>query len=299
MTHRQSDSPWPDPPSFTEQEIRECKESGDYRPILFEWYKFVGVLSTVTAHIQRHSPAYKPVPSEHYYILVGLLNRCARLMLSNIALSHEGKFGETTAIVDRCIFETAIKIIWLCSDSSQEKFTRFLADGLKTELDFKQQIYSKIAARNGDVLPIESRMLHSIANHIDASGLTEGQIEETKKLPDLASMLMTIGLDRLIYVTAQRIGSHHIHGTWPSLLSHYLEEVPSGSREFVPRGHDCSTHSNQYLFVPKVVLHAMSSYVQYAFEDLPETQAFEGLFQSTRDEITRIYTESVGGDLGS
>src|SRR6266480_119580 len=70
----------------------------------------------VAAHIQRSTLAFRHIPSQHYHVLVGLLNRCARLMLSNIALSHEGKFGETTAIIDRCIFETAVKLTWLCID---------------------------------------------------------------------------------------------------------------------------------------------------------------------------------------
>ncbi len=151
--------PLPHPPSFTGKEMRHCKETGDYRPILFEWYKFVSSLNLVVAHIQRETPAFKTVPDQHFHILVGLLNRCARLMLSNVALSHEGKFGETTAIVDRCIFESGVKIIWLCTGSSQEKFTRYLADGLKTELEFKAKIDSNIAVRHGEVLRIETRML--------------------------------------------------------------------------------------------------------------------------------------------
>ncbi|SRR6266705_174688 len=291
------DNPFPNAPSFSDEEMGKCKETGDYRPILFEWYKFVGSLNTVTAHIQRNSPALKKVPEQQYYVLVGLLNRCARLMLSNVALSHGGRFGETTAIVDRCIFESAVKIIWLCTDPSQEKFTRFLADGLKTELELKAKIESNVAARDGKMFPIETRMLTSIANHIVSASLTEDQISETRKLPDLASMLSTIGLDRLIYITAQKIGSHHIHGTWPSLLFHYLDEEPAGSREFVPRGHDCSTHINQFMFVPLIVLAAMSAYIRYVFQKSEEAGAFESLFESTKAELMRIYTEAFDGDL--
>lgn len=176
------------------------------------------------------------------------------------------KFGETTAIVDRCIFESAVKIVWLCSGPSPEKFTRYLADGLKTELEFKAKIESNIAARSDEALGIETRMLTSVRNHMAAAGLTEAQISEAKKLPDLASMLSAIGFDRLIYITAQKIGSHHVHGTWPSLLFHYLEEEPRGSGTFIPRGHDCATHVNQFMFVPLIVLAALSAYVNYVFE---------------------------------
>ena len=67
-------------------------------------------------------------------------------------------------------------------------------------------------------------MLKSIANHIDASGLTATDIAASKKQRDLAAMIDGLGSDRLIYIAAQKIGSHHIHGTWPSLLFHYLEK---------------------------------------------------------------------------
>jgi len=115
----------------------------------------------------------------------------------------------------------------------------------------------------------------------------------------LASILSTIGFDRIVYIAAQKIGSHHIHGTWPSLLSHYLEEDSDGSGSVVPRGHDCSTHINQLMFVPVIMLAAMTAYVRYAFQDSDEAKAFESMFASTEAEIMRIYTEAVGGDLGS
>jgi len=43
----------PDPPAFTDDEIRHCRETDDIRPILFEWYKFLGCLAALLAHIQR------------------------------------------------------------------------------------------------------------------------------------------------------------------------------------------------------------------------------------------------------
>jgi hypothetical protein len=299
MADEEPFDPLPVPPSFTDEEMRHCKETGDYRPILFEWYKFVASLNIVVAHIQRDSPAFRAIPGQHFHVLVGLLNRCARLTLSNVALSHGGKFGETTAIVDRCIFESGVKITWLCTGSSQEKFIRYLADGLKTELEFKAKIDSNIAARHGEILSIETRMLTSITNHIAAAGLTQEQISEAKKLPDLASMLSMIGFDRLIYITAQKIGSHHVHGTWPSLLFHYLEEEPDGSGTYVPRGHDCSTNVNQFMFVPMVMLAAMSAYVEYVFEKTEDAKVFRDLFDSTEKEIMRLYTDAFNGDLGS
>ena len=92
----------PTPPKFTDEEMLACREFGDFCPILFEWYKFVGALCNFFASIQQDSPAVKSIEPLHYAGLIGSLNRCSRLMLANVALSHEGLFGETTAIIDRC-----------------------------------------------------------------------------------------------------------------------------------------------------------------------------------------------------
>ena len=291
--------PLPKPPTFTEEEIQECKDNGDYTPILFEWYKFVASLVFVVAHIMRESPALRSIPDNQFHVLTGLLNRVGRLMLSNVALSHKGKFGETTAIVDRCIFESALKVTWLCTDPSDEKFVRYLADGLKTELEFRELIEGNIVARNGEEFPIEKRMLKSISNSIAASQISEDEIRDARKLPDIASMLETVGLDRITYVVSQRIGSHHVHGTWPSLLVHYLEKSKKQENYFSPRGHDCTTHINQYMYIPLGVMRALLTYVQFIFAVDSDAEQFEKLLESTEEEIMRVYKEAIGGDMRS
>lgn len=221
-------------------------------------------------------------------------------MHSNVALSSKGLFGETTAIIDRCIFESAIKIIWLCEQPLQENFTRYLADGLRTELELKSEIESRIEARGGKTLPIEVRMLKSISNHILAAELTETDITSAKKLPNIASMISSAGLSRLSYVVSQRLGSHHVHGTWPSLLFHYLEEKEGAAGvRFALRDHDCPTHINQFMSVSRILLRATSAYVKYAIADRNYSQAFDDVLKSTRDEIMRIFTEAKGGNLGN
>ena len=52
-----SEGPIPQPPEFTDEELQRCKESGDYRPVLFEWYRFVGSLKVVAAYVQPDAPS--------------------------------------------------------------------------------------------------------------------------------------------------------------------------------------------------------------------------------------------------
>jgi hypothetical protein len=291
----ENESILPDPPMFSAEDMERCKSSGNYAPVFFEWYKFVASLAFIVSHIEPNSPALRQIPAQHFHVLVGLLNRCARLMLANVALSHEGKFGETTAIVDRCIFESAIKIMWLSLGQTQERFDRYLAEGLKADIELKKQIEANIAARNGIARPFETRMLTSIANVLIAAEMTESEVLAASKMPDVSSIMSSIGYDRLHYVVAQKIGSHHIHGTWPSLAFHYLQKRTEdrGNVKLQPRGHDCDTHINQYMYVSIIVLQAMAGYVGFAMKELTDSTTLIQLFESTERGISTIYNSAI------
>jgi hypothetical protein len=280
-------------PDITAEQMDRCRETGDFCPVLFEWYKFTGALCNFFACLQAESPAITaPAPRDHA-VLVGLLNRISRLMLSNVALSRNRLFGETTAIIDRCIFESAIKIIWLCETNGRDRFDRLVADGLKTELKFKEQIQANVLDR-GETLVIESRMLDSIERHIQSSNMAAADISASQKLPDLASMIDAIRGNKLLYLVGQKIGSHHVHGTWPSLRLHYLQD---NDGVLGPRDHDCPTHVNQYVFVPLIVLDTLRSFVTFVFRDPEDGEQLLGLLDSVEQEIMAIDSEVVGNDF--
>jgi Family of unknown function (DUF5677) len=276
----------PDPPRFSEEEVRTCRESKDFRPIFFEWYKFTATLCNVYANLMPESPVFRPVPPIQFAVCTGLLNRCSKLMLSNMALSHTGSYGEATAIIDRSIFESAVKLSWLCSSVDPDAFRRYIADGLKTELEFKAAIEAAISNRGGEMLVIEKRMMASIDRQVEQSTLTENEIMETKKLPDLAAMMKTIGLDRLMYIAGQKIGSHHVHGTWCSLTLHYLDQTPDG--RWHPDGRHCPTHQNQYFHVSLMVIAAMKWFARFSVPDAKDRFPLESILDSVREELTKI-----------
>jgi hypothetical protein len=283
----------PDPPIFSDDLFKRCQESGDFMPMLFEWYKFVGHLCIFFALIKSESPADRGFPPIKYSVLTGLLNRCSRLMLANLTLSHGGRFGETTALLDRCIFESCVKIMWLCHKGTDDAFKRYLADGLKTELELSEEIRGNIADREENpVLVIERRMLNSIKRHMALAGLTEDEISEIKKMPNIAAMISDLGDQRLMYVVGQRLGSHH----WPSLLMHYLEEE-DGS--LVLRDHDCHTHPNQFVVVPLLVLSAMAAYIGFIFDSTEEIGPMKQVLDSVKQEILQINSEMAEGDFNA
>lgn len=255
---------FPDLPIIDSDTVEKCRRTNNYEPIFFELYKHVGIVCSLISCINSDSDVVRNVSKQHFEILVGLLNRCSRLMLSNVVLSHEGKFGETTAIIDRCILESAINIKWLCKNSSEESFNRYLVDGLKSDLELESQVVDNINARDGKVLVIEQRMLESINRCVNLSGLKKDSILEISKLPNFASRLNDVGFDRSLYTVIQRMGSHHVHGSWSSLLFHYLEEVDG---KLIPRDHPVSTNVIQFIHIPLVIMDAMNDFICFITKD--------------------------------
>ncbi len=284
----------PQPPKITDDQLKAAHDSCDYCPILFEWYKFSGELCNFFSRLRPDSDALKNIDPLYYAVLIGLLNRCSRLMLSNIVLSYKRMHGETTAILDRCIFESTIKINWLCNENFKERFDQLLADGLRTELRLKQKINKNIEIREKKSFLIEQRMLTSIERYISSSKLTEEQISSSKKLPSLDKM-MDDKADDLQYIVAQKIGSHHVHGTWPSLLLHYLELDDSGL--YSPRDDANETHVNQYVIIPLYVLQAMESFTRFMFSKEEDMKPFLNLLTSTKNEILKINKKVIGNDF--
>jgi hypothetical protein len=276
----------PDPPTFSDELVEQCTQSRDFRPILFEWYKFVGIFCNVVACISPDSPAFRDIPPVHYAVLVGLLNRCSRLMLSNIRLSSTRKYGETTSLLDRSISESAVKIQWLCHKNSSESFGRYLADGLKQDLRFKKQIEKNINNRNGNILVIEQRMLSSINECIQLSRLSEQEIVDAKRLPDFASMCNDLNLGDLFYTAIQRMGSHAVHGTWSELVFNYLRH--DNGQELYPRDHEIDTQDVQFIVIIRLVLGAMNSFLKYVASQVSEIAAFTSTIQSIDSRIVEI-----------
>ncbi len=280
----------PNPPTFSYIEMLKARSTGEFEPIFFEWYKFVGSLAHLAMIISPDSDGFRKTSPRNISVITGLINRCCRLMLANVALSHQGKFGETTVIVDRCIFESAVKISWLCSDPKQEYFDRFVNDGLRADVEFKQQIEENIAQR-GRVLLIEKRMLNSINNYLKLSGTTEDSVNQSKRMPKFNQLMDKTGHNKLQHLVRQKLGSHHVHGTWSSLLTHYLEPDETG-KQLVLRDHDCPTDTNQYVATIQAVLQAVTDYINYAFPSGKTGKPLIDLFSDTYEEIITLFEEA-------
>jgi len=284
-------------PTFTDELFAQCKESRDFRPILFEWYKFVGILCNKISCLSPESQACKQIQSVHYAVLIGLLNRCSRLMLSNTRLSSTRKYGETTRILDRSISESAIIIQWLCHRDNTECFFRYLADGLKKDLILKEQIESNIQDRSGNILIIEQRMLASIQNCINLSGLSEKDVRNAKKFPDFAQICKDLEYKNEVYIAIQRMGSHAVHGTWSELITNYLEH--KDDHKFYPRDHEIETQDGQYIIIIRLILGAMESFLRYVIYDNTERSEIISTIREVEEKIIEIQNLAWASDFNA
>lgn len=287
----------PEAPRISEGDLEKCRKTGDFSPVLFEWYKFVAGLCVTFSNLLRESPIVRDdISDRDYAILIGLMNRVYRLMLANIALSHEGEFGESTSILDRCIFETSVILSWLCASGTQDGFDRYIASGLRTELEVAEQVNAAIEKRGtGEILQIERRMLDSVSSCLDEAGFDAERIRNTKVLPDLAAMLTILGHERFSYTAGQRIGSHHVHGTWVGLRYHYLELGENGTYRARQKSY---THENQYVYISNIVLSSIADFVNFVLLNAEEDRdAILALLEKTEEQISKLNEEIVGSDF--
>jgi len=282
-------------PTFPAEVWDKCRKDNDFMPILFEWYKYIARICNILASVSRHSPAIRRMPALHYAILTGLLNRCSRLMLSNVRLSVTNKYGETTRLLDRSIIESAVIVQWLCHKDSDDCFQRYLAWSIKSDLRLKDHIQQSIAERGGDTFVIENRMLSSIHECIDSTGLSEKQVRQMKSLPDLWSMCRDVGLSEKFYIGTQRMGSHEVHGTWTSLRSNYLRQDEHG--EYHLRDHDVRPHENQFMVVPLVILETLKRFFEYVVPNPTDREPVKSILVEATAEIEKLIHEIVSPDF--
>ncbi len=282
-------------PIFTDEVWEECRNSKDFMPILFEWYKYIAGMCNKLADISKDSPAIKEMSTLNYAVLTGLLNRCSRLMTSNLRLSVTHKYGETIALLDRSIHESAVIVQWLCLNDSEDGFKRYLAFGMKNDIILKNHILASISERNGEILVIEKSMLDSIEDFIISTGLTEEQIKETKPLPNLWSMCREIGFSERFYIGIQRMGSHEVHGTWTSLRTHYLMRDNQG--EYRLRDLDVPPHENQFMDIPMMILYALVKFIECVVEDDGFREPISSILDDSISEMQKLISEITREDF--
>lgn len=282
------------PPTFSDEEKERCRSSGRPMPIIWEAYKYVTITAIKVAHIRPDSPACRSHEPVHSAVTFGLANRCARLMGATMDLTVNARNREAFSILARPIVESALKLIWICQQDHDARIRRYLADGLRADLEFERVIIGNIGERGGTPKNVEIRMTRVIRRALDASGLTVAEVEGEPKMPDMFSIMQQIGLDRRFYVAVQRIGSQAVHGTWPDLLMNYVKY--EGENRFFPKSDPNVPKASQYVGLSYTVLTALSVYARFLIEETSLAGDLSGAMIDTRDWFMDLYDELCPSD---
>lgn len=294
--HLRDDEFLPEPPKFSPEDFERARRDRDPRPLLFEWYKWTGLVANRVASISPDSPSYRNLPAIEIAVLRGLLNRCARLMVAILQLAARRKHAEAIRVLSRCISESAVVARWLCTSGSGQPFGSYLAKGLDAELRLKSDIERNIAERDDTVLKVEKRMLAAIAQLCALAGMSEDNVRAAKSLPNFASLLRDVGHPDLSYTVLQRQGSHAVHGTWPDLIFHYLD-VEGG--KFNITDNNVEPEGGDFLAVPILVLEAVAEIAAFTLSDQELATDLQNVASDAITEIVRIHRLASGDDYSA
>jgi hypothetical protein len=165
-------------PAVDVKPIHNCKTLHESGGISFELYKEACSVVVFAAHLLDETAAAQGGFARNQAICAGLMVKISKFMVAVIQLSTGDDRGEIVLALNRIIFESAISLEFLVRSTDDKYFDQFVDFSLGPERELYDQIQTNIGARNGEILPIEKRLLDSISKTCAASGL---KIEEVHK----------------------------------------------------------------------------------------------------------------------
>ena len=131
--------------------------------VVFELYQEAASVVNAAGHLLDEAAKAKGGWPRNQAICSGLMIRISKFMLVVTQLSATKNRGEVVIALNRPILESAINLEFLVRANDDKVFDQFVKSSLGPERELNDLIQANIASRNGEVLPIEKRMLQSIA----------------------------------------------------------------------------------------------------------------------------------------
>jgi hypothetical protein len=250
--------------------IYNCKTLPESGGIAFELYKEARRVVSFAAHLADDVAAGQGGLTRNQAICAGLMVKISKFMLAVIQLSTGDDRGEIVLALDRIILECAISLEFLVRSKDDKYFDQFVDFSLGPEREVYDQIQANIAARSGEVWPIEKRLLDSISYTCTASGV---KIEEVQRKhrdwgENVRGRLKALGKESL-YATVYRMPSHAVHGSWPDLFTGHLI-YDEGTSLFRPETKWTRVGSRLLSPIAVLVLEAVDPYLERFFPPSPE-----------------------------
>jgi hypothetical protein len=258
--------------------------------LAFELYKEAASVVNLASHLLDESAAINGGWQRNQAICAGLLVRISKFMIVVTQLSAGGNRAEVIAALNRSILETAVNLEFLVTANDGQYFDKFVTIGLGPERELYDTIQANIAARGGEVLPIERRMLSSIDDVCRMSSVKIEDVDRKHKdwAGNVRARLQAIGKGEH-YAAMMRVPSHAVHGNWVDLYKNHLEINPK-SGLFSPKSSFTYVDERHLGPIAIVVLDAQAPYLLHYFSGVPET----GVLLARMDDLSGRISK-VGG----
>ena len=214
-----------------EKKIAAFSHEGQHYGVAFDLFKEAAGCVCILASTTVGSKATWDVEQA---VLGGHLVRMFKLMRFVLGESMENR-ADLLSVLIRLLAECVINLRYLIVNRSKELIDSYVAYSLQHEKELADVIRSNIGSREGVELPIERRMLNSIAKTFENSCFPESSLP-AKKIrnwggKNLYEKAAAVEL-RDAYLSIFGGPSRNVHGGWQDLLQFHLECVGPG--EFKP-----------------------------------------------------------------
>jgi len=223
----------------------------------------------------------KDIDHEKLDVLRGHIVRMFKLYDTYIFLLVERR-TETAFIILRALAETIINLRYLLMHINTDVYKKYKRASLAYEKHLEDSILKNIQNRK-DKLPIEERMLKSIADTFFRSGLGHLEERELKKTQwglkrqhlEVSGKAKDIGLYS-IYEYLFKISSHFVHGSWHELDFHHLERKKDKWGTRPPQMHYTTPKPQLVEAISIFVLDALQQYLFTIVEDNDHAEELKG-----------------------
>jgi hypothetical protein len=270
------------PVEVSDAVLQRRRDEGIFDVLAFDLYRETAMVLVVTSQC---SPTENGVLTRNQAICAGLLVRIVKFMTAVMQLSSSTDRAEIVMALNRSIHESEINLRFLLLKNEERFFDQFVLFSLGPEREMYDTIQQNIAARGGERLPIEDRMLESIARVCKASGIAIDQVDPKYRNwgGTVRDRLKELGEEDLYAV--QRIWSHAIHGTWVDLLFHNLRETDQG---FELRSEYTAVDERLMLPLCTKLLQAAEQYIHFFFPGIPEINPLLDRIQDLSERIEKV-----------
>ena len=194
---------------------------------------------------------------------------------------------EVSFMFARMAFECVVNITFILKNYSPELLLSYKSYSLKHEKKLMGRINENIKKRNGEVLPIEQRMLKSINRSFKTSRVDPENIKSSNLRnwggKNIYEKAENVGLGEA-YLAAFGGPSHDIHGNWQDLLEYHLISDEEG--HFSP---NLEWHQPRPQYLNVVALHSAEASKNYiTWLGFPEIQDIYDSLNDLQERIVKL-----------